>query len=80
MVASAYILITVSHGMAKKVYEQLSSTAGVVRVNAISGPYDLIVLLQGQDFNTVGNIIINKIQPIDGIERTITCNVIEFEK
>ncbi len=80
MVATAYILITVAHGTAQKVYDQLSSIPGVAKVNAISGPYDIVALLQGADFNAIGNIIINKIQPIDGIERTITCNVIEFEQ
>jgi DNA-binding Lrp family transcriptional regulator len=80
MVASAYILFTVTHGSARKVFDRLSSIPGVVRVNAISGPYDLIALLQGADFSAIGKIIIDKIQPIDGIERTITCNVIEFEQ
>lgn len=80
MVATAFILITVAHGMARKVYEQLSKINGVVQVHAIAGPYDIIATIQGSDFNAIGNLIINKIQPIDGIERTITCNVIEFEQ
>lgn len=79
MVATAFILITVSHGMARKVYEQLSKISGVVQVHAIAGPYDIIAIIQGADFNSIGNLIVNKIQPIEGIERTLTCNVIEFE-
>jgi DNA-binding Lrp family transcriptional regulator len=80
MIATAYILITVAHGTAKKVYEQLSNIQGVVHVHAISGPYDIIAMIQGADFNSLGNLIVNKIQPIEGIERTLTCNVIEFEQ
>ncbi|MBS4015390.1 MAG: Lrp/AsnC ligand binding domain-containing protein [Candidatus Latescibacteria bacterium] len=80
MVATAYILITVAHGTAKKAYEQLSKIQGVAHVHAISGPYDIIAMIQGSDFNTLGNLIVNKIQPIEGIERTLTCNVIEFEQ
>ncbi|MEO0092382.1 MAG: Lrp/AsnC ligand binding domain-containing protein [candidate division WOR-3 bacterium] len=80
MVATAFILITVAHGMAKKVYEQLYKIPGVVQVNAIAGPYDIIAIVQGSDFNAIGKLIIDKIQPIEGIERTLTCNVIEFEQ
>lgn len=80
MIATAYILITVAHGMARKVYEQLQQTKGIVQVHAISGPYDIIATVQGPDFNAIGKLIIDKIQPIEGIERTLTCNVIEFEQ
>ncbi|MEO0074680.1 MAG: Lrp/AsnC ligand binding domain-containing protein [candidate division WOR-3 bacterium] len=80
MNATAYILITVAHGTAKKVYEQLSKIKEITHVHAISGPYDLIAMIQASDFNTIGNIIVDKIQPIDGIERTLTCNVIQFEQ
>lgn len=80
MVATAFILITVAHGMARKVYEQLTKIPGIVQVNAIAGPYDIIAIVQGSDFNAIGKLIIDKIQPIEGIERTLTCNVIEFEQ
>lgn len=80
MNATAYILITVAHGTAKKVYEQLQNIKGVAHVHAISGPYDIIAMIQGADFNFIGNLIVDKIQPIAGIERTLTCNVIEFEQ
>lgn len=80
MVATAFILVTVAHGTARKVYDKLAKIPGVVQVNAISGPYDIITIVQGSDFNSIGNLVINKIQPIEGIERTLTCNVIEFEQ
>ncbi|MCX7756769.1 MAG: Lrp/AsnC ligand binding domain-containing protein [candidate division WOR-3 bacterium] len=80
MVATAYVLITVAHGKARKVYEELAKIDGVAQVHAIAGPYDIIAVVHGRDFNAIGNLIINKIQPIDGIERTLTCNVIEFEQ
>jgi DNA-binding Lrp family transcriptional regulator len=80
MVATAYVLITVGHGMARKVYDKLSKIPSITHVNAVTGPYDMILTIQGSDFNTIGNLIINKIHSIEGIERTITCNVIEFEQ
>jgi DNA-binding Lrp family transcriptional regulator len=80
MVATAYVLITVTHGMAKKVYEALSKIDGVAQVHAIAGPYDIIAVVQARDFNALGNLIVDKIQPVEGIERTLTCNVIEFEQ
>ncbi|MBL7074534.1 Lrp/AsnC ligand binding domain-containing protein [candidate division KSB1 bacterium] len=79
MIATAHILINVKVGMAKGVYDKLSKITGVQHVDAIAGPYDLIATVQGGDFNAIGNLVLNKIQAIEGVEHTITCNVIQFE-
>jgi len=79
MVATAYVLVNVKAGKARKVYDKLNELENVQHVDAIAGPYDLIAVVQGADFNAIGNLVINKIQPIDGVTSTITCNVIRFE-
>jgi len=79
MVATAYVLISVSAGKAKKVYNQLHNLEVVQHVDAISGPYDLIATIQGPDFNALANLVLDKIHTIDGVTDTITCNVISFE-
>jgi DNA-binding Lrp family transcriptional regulator len=79
MSATAYILISAAVGKARPVYERLSKMPGVLHVDAISGPYDLIATMQGSDFNEIGTVVLDKVQAIDGVLDTITCNVIRFE-
>ncbi len=79
MTATAYVLISVSVGKARQVYEKLLKIPGVQNVDAISGPYDIIATLQGGDFNQIGTLVLDKVQAIEGVVDTITCNVIHFE-
>jgi DNA-binding Lrp family transcriptional regulator len=79
MTATAYILISVAVGKARTVFERLAKMPGVQHVDAISGPYDLIAIMQGGDFNQIGTQVLDKVQAIDGVLDTITCNVIRFE-
>jgi DNA-binding Lrp family transcriptional regulator len=79
MTATAYILISVAVGRARQVYEKLLKVHGVQHVDAISGPYDMIATIQGGDFNQIATLVLDKIQAIEGVVDTITCNVIHFE-
>lgn len=79
MIATAYVLINVAAGWTKKVYQKLALTDGVVSVDAISGPHDLIATVQASDFNAIGRLVLDRIQTIEGITDTTTCNVIHFE-
>ncbi len=79
MTATAYVLISVAVGKARQVYEKLHKVSGVQNVDAISGPYDLIAIMQGSDFNQLGTTVLDKVQAIEGVVDTITCNVIHFE-
>ena len=51
----------------------------VYQVDAVFGPYDIIAIVQGPDYNTIGNIVVEKIAMIEGIEDTMTCNVLHLE-
>jgi len=39
----------------------------------VTGPYDLIVVAELSDLNSVGELITGKIHPVPGITRTVTC-------
>ncbi|MFH1862083.1 MAG: Lrp/AsnC ligand binding domain-containing protein [bacterium] len=79
MTATAYILISVSVGKARQIYQKMQQIPGVQHVDAISGPYDIIATVQAADFNAIGTLVLDKIQAIEGVVDTITCNVIHFE-
>ncbi len=79
MKAQAYILISVSVGKARFVHEKLLNIPDISKVDAISGPYDIIVYLEAFDFSNIGSIVLDKIQAIDGVVDTITCHVVPLE-
>jgi DNA-binding Lrp family transcriptional regulator len=39
----------------------------------VTGPYDVILTVEGKDLNTVGELVTGKIHPIAGVTRTVTC-------
>ncbi|MCX6640951.1 MAG: Lrp/AsnC ligand binding domain-containing protein [bacterium] len=79
MQSGAYILISVTVGKARKVFEQLAALPEIARVDAISGPYDLIARVEASDFGVVGVLVLDKIQAIPGVVDTVTCHVIPMK-
>lgn len=39
----------------------------------------MIAVVDGATFNEIGKSVLEKIQPVPGIQQTITCNVIFLE-
>lgn len=79
MGATAYVLINIHPGQGKQVYERLKVIETITRIDFISGPFDIIIFLTAPDFLTIGQIVMDKIQSIPGVERTLTCPVFHFE-
>jgi len=79
MRAKAFVLINLAAGVAGDVYNKLSKMPLVQEVQAVSGPYDMIAVVDGTTFNDIGKFVLQKIQTIPGVQNTITCNVIFLE-
>jgi DNA-binding Lrp family transcriptional regulator len=77
--AKAFILINLAAGVANEVYNTISKLHYVEVVHAVSGPYDMIAVVDGPTFNDIGNFVLQEIQTIPGVQNTITCNVIFLE-
>ena len=73
MAVKAYVLIETQVGKTKKVVEVMGGLAGVISVDAVTGPYDAIATIQGETLNDVGDLVTSKVHPINGISRTVTC-------
>ena len=73
MATKAYILIETAVGTSKSVSDQLREINSVVRVDAVTGPYDIIATIEASDLNAVGDVITSDIHTISGIIRTVTC-------
>ncbi len=75
---NAYVMITAEAGEAAKVVEATRKIAGVKSVDGVTGPYDAIALIEAENFEDMGNLIVSKIQKIKGVIRTLTCIIVQF--
>ncbi len=73
----AYVLINASPGRALEVARKMQGQKGIVAADAITGEYDVIAVCEGDDVNAIGQLIVDKIQKIDGVFKTITCLVVK---
>lgn len=78
MPASAYVLIKVEPSKAHSIYNTLKESGDVVQVDAVTGPHDIIAVVESQDVSALGTFIINKIGTIEGVKDTLTCHIIKF--
>lgn len=73
MATKAYILIETAVGKTKDVIGQLRKLQGIKSVDGVTGPYDIIAVVEAGDLNSVGELVTEKIHTIGGIVRTVTC-------
>ena len=73
MAAKAFVLIETAVGKTKDVIAILQKTAGIKSVDAVTGPYDIIAIMEQEDLNAVGSLVTTKVHPIEGVTRTVTC-------
>lgn len=73
MTAKAFVLIETEVGKTREVVAALQKLNGVVSVDTVTGPYDIIAILQGESLNDIGDLVTGKIHPVPGISRTVTC-------
>jgi len=70
--AMGFVLITTAPTHERDVYTKLSKVSEVVEVHPLFGEYDLIVKVEPEDFEKLGDIVVNKIRSIDGVIDTKT--------
>ncbi len=73
MAAKAFVLIETAVGKTKEVASTLKKLEGVDSVDPVTGPYDIIAIIEADELNDIGDLVTGKIHPITGISRTVTC-------
>ena len=77
MAVRGYVLIEAEVGKAKAVGESIKGAkhndARVIAVDTVTGPFDVIVQLEADDLDKLGNAITDGIQRVEGVQRTTTC-------
>ena len=73
MAAKAFVLIETAVGKSKEVVDAIKQLKGVKSVDIVTGPYDVIAIVEGANLNDIGDLVTAKIHPVPGISRTVTC-------
>ncbi len=77
MAAKAFVLIETAVGKTKEVdtvLKQLQEQLEEVKsVDSVTGPYDIIVIIEAETLSDIGELVTAKIHAVAGISRTVTC-------
>jgi len=72
MSVKAFILIDTSPGKAREVANRLRQVAGVSTAHAVTGPHDIIAIVEAADVTSLGEMIVQKVQSVPGVNRSLT--------
>ena len=74
----AYVLIKTRAGDIKEVVSNLRKLKGVAEAHMTFGPYDVVAEVETPDVATLGALTASGIQPIPGVEQTLTCLTVDI--
>jgi DNA-binding Lrp family transcriptional regulator len=77
--AKAYVLLRTAPGLTRSIYSALHNSPSVRSVEMITGPYDLIVSIEGASTTEILKEIMNDVRPAAGVRDTLTCLVVPVE-
>lgn len=73
----AYVMIKIHAGDVKDVVRQLRKIKDVLEAHMTFGPYDAVAVVETGDIAKLGAITALEIQPIPGVEQTLTCLAVD---
>lgn len=78
MSVTAYVLIQTEVGKAAQVASEVAAIEGVTQAHDVTGPYDVILQARADTVDDLGQMIVSRVQLIEGITRTLTCPVVNL--
>ena len=73
MATKAYVLIETAVGKTREVVAYLKQLPGVRSADVVTGPYDIIAIVEGTDLGSIGDMVTGQIHVINGITCSVTC-------
>ena len=67
-----FVLINTAPAHEHEVYTKLSKVPEIVEVHPLFGEFDLIAKIEVEDFEKLGNLVVNEIRSIKGVIDTKT--------
>ena len=74
----AYVLIQTEIARPARLAAEVSRIPGVGTAALVMGPYDVIARVEAPDVDSLGKLVVNKLQAVEGVTRTLTCPVVRF--
>jgi DNA-binding Lrp family transcriptional regulator len=74
----AFVLIKIRAGEVREVIRELRKMDTVVEAHMTFGPYDAVAVIDSTDLGSIGTLIASSIQPIPGVEQTLTCLAVDL--
>lgn len=71
----AYVLMTTGIGASPRIQEELrgwGTEGGIQQVDAVAGNYDVVAVVEAAGPREIGDIVMGKIQHLDGVLTTVT--------
>lgn len=75
----SYILMQLAPGKAKDAADAISKIEGVKMAHAVTGPFDVIAFAEVPDLTTLSDLVLAKIQGVEGVQKTQTAVVVAPE-
>ena len=72
MKTRAYILIETSVGSTSQVATELKEIDQMIAVDMVTGPFDIIAVVEADNLVEIGGIVSTKMHQVGGIVKTIT--------
>jgi DNA-binding Lrp family transcriptional regulator len=76
--AIGFVLISTAPAQEHVVYNKLLNVRSIVELHPLFGEYDLIAKISAEDFNALGQVVIDNIRGVDGVVETKTLTGIKF--
>jgi DNA-binding Lrp family transcriptional regulator len=76
--AIGFVLISTSPAQEHVVYNELLNVKHIVELHPLFGEYDLIAKVSAEDFNALGQVVVEEIRGVDGVVETKTLTGIKF--
>ena len=73
MATRAYILIETAVGKTNEVSEALKKIEMMKNVDTVTGPFDIIAVVEADDLPSIGDLISDGMHSVPGIVKTVTC-------
>ena len=69
---TAIVLLQAARGKAQELAQQLLDIPEVAEVYSVAGDFDLVVMLRVKEYDAMAEVVPNKLQRLEGVERTTT--------
>lgn len=76
--AIGFVLISTAPAKEHEVYSELLRVKEIVELHPLFGEYDLIAKVEAEDFNALGQVVVDKIRSVPGVIDTKTLTGIKF--